>query len=50
MKKQPPGTIDYAKAQRMLDDGASVLQVAHTFGVSPQAVYYAIGVGRLEKP
>lgn len=43
-------SIDYAKATSMLAKGASVRQVAMHFGVTTQAIYYAIGVGRIERP
>lgn len=42
--------IDDDLAARMLLDGASVLDVAHHFRVAPQAVYRAIGTGRLPSP
>lgn len=43
-------SIDYAKATEMLAKGASVRHVALHFGVTTQAVYYAIGMGRIERP
>lgn len=43
-------SIDYAKATQMLAKGASVRQVALHFGVTTQAVYYAIAVGRVSRP
>lgn len=42
--------VDHDEAQRMLDDGASVLEIARRFGVSPQTIYDAMKRGRLVKP
>lgn len=41
--------IDEDHAQRLLDEGLSVRDVAHNCGVSTQAVYLALKGGRLTR-
>lgn len=45
-----PSTINYAKATRLLSQGASVRQVALQLGCTTQAIYYAIGMGYIQRP
>jgi DNA invertase Pin-like site-specific DNA recombinase len=42
--------LDTAKAGEMLAAGATILEVAREFRVSPQAVYKAIKQGRIQRP
>lgn len=49
MTKQPTRRIDPEQAQDMLDDGATILEIAHHFRVSPQSVYAAIKAGRIAR-
>lgn len=42
--------INEAVANEMLADGATVRDVAEKFGVTTQAVYLAIGQGRITRP
>lgn len=46
---KPPERIDLVKAQRMLDEGDSVIEVALRFRVSPSAVYKRIHEGKLTR-
>lgn len=46
---RPPEKIDLQKAQRMLDEGESVIEVALRFRVSPSAVYKRIHEGKLTR-
>ncbi len=39
--------VDHAEAQRLLDAGMSVLEIARHFGVAPQTIYDAIKRGRI---
>jgi len=49
MKKDAPPRIDPIEAQRLLDDGLSVREVAVRLNVSTQAVYKATKQGRLKR-
>lgn len=49
-RKKAGEGIAYEEAQRMLDDGSTVLEIALRFAVSPQSVYDAIKRGRLRRP
>jgi AcrR family transcriptional regulator len=42
--------IDEERAQRLLDAGLAIREVAHACGVSTQAVYLALKTGRLARP
>jgi transposase len=42
--------IDTAEAERMLADGKSTREIAARFGVSTQAVSFAIRAGRIQRP
>lgn len=42
--------IDEEHAQRLLDAGLAIREVALACGVSTQAVYLALKTGRLERP
>jgi DNA invertase Pin-like site-specific DNA recombinase len=46
MDRQP---VDDAKAQRLLDAGASVREAAAALGVTPQAIYRRISIGKLTR-
>lgn len=42
--------VDHDEAQRMLDDGKAVLEIARHYQVSAQTIYDAIKRGRLVRP
>jgi transposase len=42
-----PPAIDYDKASELLANGATIRDVANSFGVSTQSVYLAIKRGRI---
>lgn len=46
----PTRSIDDGEATRLLAEGNTVLQVARTLHVSPQALYLAIKAGRVTRP
>lgn len=50
VRYQTPPKIDLVEAQRLLDEGESVLTVALSQSVAAQSIYYHIERGRLVRP
>lgn len=50
MGRYPARKIDRERAQRLLNGGASVAEVARAFSVSASSVYEHIAAGRLRRP
>lgn len=43
-------TLDTERATQLLAEGRSVYEVAAACGVTTQAIYYALKVGRVQRP